>query len=68
MSQLIAKRILLKISGEQLAGEFEGGIDPKTGLWLAQQLTPVFKNKVEIVIVVGGGNFARGARLAVNSN
>ncbi len=64
MSQLIAKRILLKISGEQLAGEFEGGIDPKTGLWLAQQLTPVFKNKVEIVIVVGGGNFARGARLA----
>ena len=64
MSQLIAKRILLKISGEQLAGEFEGGIDPKTGLWLAQQLKLVFEHNIEIVIVVGGGNFARGSRLA----
>lgn len=58
------KRILLKISGEQLAGDFEGGIDPNLCKWLCSQIKPLIDNKIETVIMVGGGNFARGAQLA----
>lgn len=58
------KRVLLKLSGEQLSGEFEGGIDPKVGSWLAQEIQKVMKDGTQVVIMVGGGNFARGAQLA----
>ncbi|MDB5170405.1 MAG: pyrH [Candidatus Saccharibacteria bacterium] len=58
------KRVLLKLSGEQLAGKFEGGIDADLGAWLAQEIKKVVDNGVQVVIMVGGGNFARGAQLA----
>src|ERR1700761_5691118 len=58
------KRILLKLSGEQLAGKYEGGIDPELCKWLAGEISSVQKSGVQVVIMVGGGNFARGARLA----
>ena len=58
------RRILLKLSGEQLAGKFEGGIDAELGAWLAQEVKQVAENGTEVVIMVGGGNFARGAQLA----
>lgn len=58
------KRVLLKLSGEQLAGKFEGGIDAELGAWLAQQIKQVADTGVQIVIMVGGGNYARGAQLA----
>lgn len=57
-------RILLKISGEQLAGKFEGGIDVDLGAWLADEIKQVEAAGIQIVIMVGGGNFARGAQLA----
>jgi uridylate kinase len=57
-------RILLKVSGEQLAGRFEGGIDAELGAWLAEQIKQVEAAGIQIVIMVGGGNFARGAQLA----
>jgi uridylate kinase len=58
------KRILLKLSGEQLSGKFEGGIDAELGAWLAQEIKKVTDAGTEVVIMVGGGNYARGAQLA----
>lgn len=56
-------RVLLKLSGEQLAGKFEGGIDPDVIAWLASQIKEVLKTDTQVVIMVGGGNFVRGAQI-----
>lgn len=58
------KRILLKLSGEQLAGEYESGIDPKLATWLAKEIKTISQSGCEVVIMVGGGNFVRGAQIA----
>src|ERR1700760_2830749 len=58
------KRILLKLSGEQLAGKFDGGLDADLIKWLASELKPVVESGTQVVIMVGGGNYARGAQLA----
>lgn len=58
------KRILLKLSGEQLAGKFENGIDPELASWLADEVKQVADSGVQVVIMVGGGNFVRGAQIA----
>lgn len=57
-------RILLKLSGEQLAGKFDGGIDTEFCQWLAGEIRQVQQAGAEVVIMVGGGNYARGAQLA----
>jgi uridylate kinase len=58
------KRVLLKLSGEQLAGKFDGGIDPELGSWLAQEIKKAVDKEAQVVIMVGGGNFIRGAQIA----
>lgn len=59
------KRVLLKLSGEQLAGgDGAGGINPEFVGWLAQEIKKVTAAGVQVVIVVGGGNFLRGATFA----
>lgn len=58
------KRVLLKLSGEQLAGKFDGGIDTDFGAWLASEIKTVVDAGIEVVVMVGGGNYARGAQLA----
>jgi uridylate kinase len=58
------KRILLKLSGEQLSGKFEGGIDAELAGWLADEIKKVAESGTEVVIMVGGGNFVRGAQIA----
>ncbi|OGL34750.1 UMP kinase [Candidatus Saccharibacteria bacterium RIFCSPHIGHO2_12_FULL_47_16b] len=59
------KRVLLKLSGEQFAGGREHGIDPNFVNNLAKELKSVIdKTKAEIAIVVGAGNFMRGASIA----
>ncbi|HET7320762.1 MAG TPA: UMP kinase [Candidatus Saccharimonadales bacterium] len=58
------KRVLLKLSGEQLAGKYEAGIDAELGAWIAQEVRKVADAGSQVVIMVGGGNFARGAQLA----
>ncbi len=58
------KRVLLKLSGEQLAGKFEAGIDAELGAWLAREVKKVTDAGTQVVIMVGGGNYARGAQLA----
>lgn len=54
------KRIVLKFSGEALAGEKGFGIDPDILVSIAQQTKEVFDLGVQIAVVVGGGNFWRG--------
>ena len=54
------KRVLLKISGESLAGDSKFGIDTPTVKKIAGEMKQVYDSGVEIAIVVGGGNFWRG--------
>ena len=54
------KRVLLKLSGEALAGDLGYGIDPKVVDDLAEQIGEVVHDGVQITIVVGGGNIFRG--------
>jgi uridylate kinase len=58
------KRVLLKLSGEQLAGQYDGGIDAELCKWLAHEIEKVTSGGTQVVIMVGGGNYARGAQLA----
>jgi uridylate kinase len=57
-------RVLLKLSGEQLAGEFDGGIDATFCAWLAGEVKKATAAGSQVVIMVGGGNYARGAQLS----
>ena len=56
------KRILLKLSGEQLQGKYDGGLDTSRIRWIADEIKKI--NNTEIVIMIGGGNFVRGAQVA----
>ena len=53
-------RILLKLSGEALVGEKEGGIDPEILIKYSNEIKKIYDNGVEIAIVIGGGNIYRG--------
>ena len=57
-------RILLKISGEVLAGDASFGIDPERVKALAAEVAEVAQSGVQIGLVVGGGNFFRGVAAA----
>ena len=59
------KRVLLKISGESLAGDKKFGLDTPTVKKIAGEMKDVYDSGVEIAIVVGGGNFWRG-RTSIN--
>lgn len=54
------KRILLKLSGEALAGEKKTGFDEATCLDVARQVKEVVDSGVQVAVVIGGGNFWRG--------
>ncbi len=56
----IFKRLVLKLSGEALAGDKVTGIDPDTIINIASQIKKLHSFGTEIAIVVGGGNFWRG--------
>jgi len=58
------RRILLKLSGEQLSGDAGHGLDPERIKWIAGQIKPVIDKGIEVVVMVGGGNFIRGAEVA----
>ena len=58
------KRVLLKLSGEGLAGESKTGIDTNVIRELVTQISRVVAFGVQVCIVVGGGNFFRGAKNA----
>ncbi|CAH1203266.1 MULTISPECIES: UMP kinase [Paenibacillus] len=60
MGQPFYKRIVLKLSGEALAGQQGYGIDSEVITSIAQQVKDVVELNVEVAIVVGGGNIWRG--------
>ena len=57
------KRVLLKLSGEVFGGAKGIGVDPDVVHDIAEQIAEVVRSGVQIAIVVGGGNYFRGAEL-----
>ena len=60
MPDLRYKRMLLKLSGEALAGSNRFGIDPSTVSLLCAEISNVLRYGVELAMVIGGGNIFRG--------
>ncbi len=54
------KRVLLKLSGEALAGEKKTGFDEATCIGVAKQVKQLVDEGIQVAIVTGGGNFWRG--------
>lgn len=54
------KRVLLKLSGEALAGEKHTGFDETTCMKVAEQVRTIMEAGIQVGIVIGGGNFWRG--------
>ncbi len=61
----IYHRVLLKLSGESFAGDGALGVDPDVVASLARQIADVVAEGVQVAVVIGGGNFFRGAELSV---
>ena len=60
MAELKYKRVLLKLSGEALAGEQKTGIDPETEGAVCKDIRGLLDMGVELALVIGGGNIFRG--------
>ena len=58
------KRILVKFSGEALAGKDGYGIDTKILKYIADEIEDLVRNSIEVAVVVGGGNIIRGVSAA----
>jgi uridylate kinase len=58
------RRILLKLSGEALAGGEGFGLSPQILNYIAQEIAQVHQLGIEIAVVVGGGNFVRGEQFS----
>ncbi|KAJ7945270.1 putative Uridylate kinase [Quillaja saponaria] len=61
------QRVLLKVSGEALAGDQMQNIDPKITMAIAREVACVTRLGIEVAIVVGGGNIFRGSSWAGSS-
>jgi uridylate kinase len=61
------ERILLKLSGEVLAGPASFGIDPERVKALAAEIATIATEKIQVGLVVGGGNIFRGVALAAKN-
>jgi len=57
------RRVLLKLSGEAFAGGGGLGVDPDVVHAIAREIATVVRGGTEVAIVIGGGNFFRGAEL-----
>ena len=57
------KRVLLKLSGEVFGGDKGIGVDPDVVQDVAEQISDVVRSGVQVAVVVGGGNYFRGAEL-----
>jgi uridylate kinase len=58
------RRVLLKLSGEALAGAGSDTVDPDTCTWIAEEIAGLHREGVQFGIVIGGGNILRGAALS----
>lgn len=64
--KLVYKRVLLKLSGEALMGSLDYGLDPRIMATLARELAELVQLKVQLGLVIGGGNIFRGAGLTAS--
>ena len=64
MSSPVYRRILLKLSGEVLAGEQDFGIDPTKAIELSKEIKSIHEMGVDITLIIGGGNIFRGMQAA----
>ena len=64
MPSPVYRRILLKVSGEVLAGEQDFGIDPTKATQLANEIKSIHEMGVDIILIIGGGNIFRGLQAA----
>ncbi len=64
MPSPVYRRILLKLSGEVLAGEQDFGIDPIKATQLANEIKSIHEMGVDIILIIGGGNIFRGLQAA----
>jgi uridylate kinase len=55
-----SKRVLIKLSGEALAGETRTGLDPTILSYISREIAAVHQRGVQVALVIGGGNFIRG--------
>jgi len=62
----VNKRVLVKFSGEALAGESGYGIDTQILDYIAHEIKQLVDNNVEVGIVIGGGNIVRGVSAAAD--
>jgi len=62
----VNKRVLVKFSGEALAGENGYGIDTKILDYIAHEIKELVDNNIEVGIVIGGGNIVRGVTAAAD--
>lgn len=62
IKEMAYKRVLLKLSGEALMGNLGYGIDPMVVADIAQEISEVVGQGVQLAIVVGGGNIFRGVK------
>jgi uridylate kinase len=58
--QAVYQRILLKLSGEALLGKQSSGVDPEVANFIAEEIKSLSDLRVQICIVIGGGNIFRG--------
>ena len=56
-------RVLLKLSGEAFAGGGGLGVDPDVVSSIAKQIADVVRGGTQVAVVIGGGNYFRGAQL-----
>ena len=64
MASPVYRRILLKLSGEVLAGEQDFGINPTKATELAKEIKSIHEMGVDITLIIGGGNIFRGMQAA----
>lgn len=64
MEQPVFKRVVLKVSGESLAGQNGYGIDADMIISIAEQIKEVVELGVQVAIVCGGVTFGAGSRAA----
>ena len=64
MAEPLYHRVLLKLSGEVLAGEQDFGIDPIKANYLAEEVQSIRESGVEVGLIIGAGNIFRGMQAA----
>jgi len=64
MAEPLYRRVLLKLSGEVLAGEQGFGIDPVKANYLAEEVQSIRESGVEVGLIIGAGNIFRGMQAA----